>query len=343
MGSVEKTTGVAPGGTRVSPRAPQTGVRVTLENFVRAETDRYSSDIVAAGGFGRFIHLREPTPIDEQSIVRMNRDTLYSSAVFDLDAGPVTLTLPDAGTRYMMLEVLDQDHYVHDIVYAPARRVLDRDAIGTRYVVVLVRTMADPRDPADLAQARALQDAIQSAQPGGPGEFEIPNWDATSLMNVRNALKTLAAMSPNWERAFGTKSDVDPVQHLIGTAAGWGGNPRSAATYVDISPPMTDRKQVYEVTLKDVPVDGFWSISVYNADGFFEKNPWDAYSVNDVTAERNQDGSVTVRFGGCRTDGARVRNCLPTMPGWNAILRLYKPRSEVLDGRWTPPALEPVD
>ena len=59
---------------------------VTVENFVRAETDLYFGSIVKKGGFGKFEHNREPTPIDEQTVVRMNRDTIYSGAVFDLDA-----------------------------------------------------------------------------------------------------------------------------------------------------------------------------------------------------------------------------------------------------------------
>ena len=54
-------------------------------------------DRVKQGGLGKFHHRREPARIDDQTVIRLNRDTLYSSAVFDLDAGPATITLPDAG------------------------------------------------------------------------------------------------------------------------------------------------------------------------------------------------------------------------------------------------------
>jgi hypothetical protein len=50
-----------------------------------------------SGGLGNYSHSREPASIDNQAVIRMNRDTLYSFAVFDLDAGPVTITLPNAG------------------------------------------------------------------------------------------------------------------------------------------------------------------------------------------------------------------------------------------------------
>jgi hypothetical protein len=62
-----------------------TSIPVTADNFVRAESDLYFGSFVKRGGLGKFVHLRQPTPIDQQDIVRMNRDTLYSGAVFDLD------------------------------------------------------------------------------------------------------------------------------------------------------------------------------------------------------------------------------------------------------------------
>jgi hypothetical protein len=88
-----------------------------------------------------------------------------------------------------------------------------------------------------------------------------------------------------------------------------------------------------------VPVDGFWSISLYNAKGFFQKNVFDAYSLNNLTAKANQDGSVTVQFGGCQKNTA---NCLPIVSGWNYTVRLYRPRKEIIDGSWKFPEAQPV-
>ena len=86
-----------------SPSATST-VSVTADNFTRAETDTYFANIVTqAGGLGKFFHRREIEPIDNQIVIRGNRDTVYSAAVFDLDAGPVTVTLPDAGGRFMSM------------------------------------------------------------------------------------------------------------------------------------------------------------------------------------------------------------------------------------------------
>src|SRR6478752_5897894 len=78
-------------------------VTVTVDNFIRAESDRAFAGVVQDSGFGKFHHAREVTALDRQIVPRQNRDTLYSTAVFDLDASPVTLTLPDAGKRFMTL------------------------------------------------------------------------------------------------------------------------------------------------------------------------------------------------------------------------------------------------
>jgi hypothetical protein len=88
-----------------------------------------------------------------------------------------------------------------------------------------------------------------------------------------------------------------------------------------------------------VPVDAFWSVSVYNAAGYCEKNQYDVYALNNITAKKDPDGAVTIQFGGC--DG-KIPNCLPTMPGWNYTVRLYRPRAEILTGKWKFPELQAV-
>lgn len=311
---------------------------VTVHNFVRAETDLYFSKTARDdGAFGKLRHRRDMASIEKQDVVRMNRDTLYSSGVFDLDAGPLTIALPDAGKQFMSMQVISQDHYTTDVAYGPGTFSYTRDQVGTRYVYIIIRTLADPQNPQDIKIANGVQDAIKIEQ-AGAGKFELPTWDKTSQGKAREALSALGALGGTVNR-FGRKEDVDPFDHLIGTAIGWGGNPRSAADYQSFYPAKNDGKTVHRLTVKDVPVDGFWSVSLYDAKGFFQKNRFDAYSLNNLTAKAAADGSVTIQFGGC--DG-KVPNCLPIMPGWNYTARLYRPRKEVLEGTWTFPQAEPA-
>jgi hypothetical protein len=311
--------------------SPANTVPVTVDNFIRAESDLYFGGILKdSGGIGKFLHRREPARIDNQTVIRLNRDTLYSSAVFDLDAGPVTITMPDAGKRFMSMQVINEDHYVPEVVYGKGSYTLTRDKVGTRYVAVAIRTLVDPADPEDVKKVHALQDAIKVSQKAA-GKFEAPNWDPASQKKVRDALLVLGSTVPDFKKAFGTKAEVDPIRHLIGTAAAWGGNPDKDATYLNITPAKNDGTTVYKLNVRDVPVSGFWSVSVYNAEGYYEKNPYDAYTLNNLTAKRSDDGSIAIQFGGC--DG-KVPNCLPVVKGWNYTVRLYRPRAEILSGKW---------
>jgi hypothetical protein len=100
--------------------------------------------------------------------------------------------------------------------------------------------------------------------------------------------------------------------------------------YLAFTPEKNDGKTPYVLHVKDVPVDGFWSISAYNKDGFFEKNKYNANSYNNVTAEPNADGSYTIHFEG----DPKSKNFLPLTDGWNYTVRPYEPYQEVIDGTW---------
>jgi hypothetical protein len=313
------------------PQAPAgNAVPVTADNFNRAETDMYFGKRVKKGDrIGNLSHSRE-LYLTDSPVVRPNRDTLYSGAVFDFDAGPVTITLPDAGNRFMSMQVIDEDQYTHAVYYGAGRYTINREEMGTRYSSLVIRILANPKDPEDMKQVHALQDAIKVEQKNS-GKYEAPNFDPISQKKVRDALLVLGTTIPDTKRMFGTRTEVDPVRHLIGSAMLWGGLPEKDALYLNITPDNNDGAAVYKLNVQDVPVDGFWSITVYNAKGYLEPNQYNAYSLNNITADKSADGLVSVQFGGCN---GTISNCLPTMPGWNYMVRLYRPRAEALNGSW---------
>jgi hypothetical protein len=161
-----------------------------------------------------------------------------------------------------------------------------------------------------------------------------------SQKKVRDALLVLASTTSGFRGAFGKRGEVDPVMHLLGTAAGWGGNPDRDAVYQGEVPARNDGATVHRLTVKDVPVDAFWSVSVYDEQGYYEKNALGAYTVNSITGRMAADGSTTIQFGGCTGEAP---NCIPVMKGWNYTVRLYRPRAEILDGSWKFPVAQPVD
>ena len=315
-----------------------TGIPVTPDNFVRAETDMYFKQW-ASEALGKFVHFRD-FPL-EKTGVRPNRDTLYSQSVFDLDAGPVTITIPDAGDRFMSMIVFDEDHYVQGVHYGKGAHTFTKGDIGTRYVSVFFRTLANPNDPNDMKAVHALQDAVAVGQAGGPGKLEVLNWDKASQDKVRDALLALNETLPDLRRAGGRRDEVDPVRHLIATASAWGLNPDKDAIYLNVTPTVNDGRAVYKLDVPgNVPVDAFWSITVYDATGHFQKNDLNAYSLNSITAKKSADGGVAVQFGGC--DG-KIANCLPVMKDWNYMVRLYRPRPEALSGKWKFPEAQAMN
>jgi hypothetical protein len=148
---------------------------VTVDNFVRAETDMTFARYVKLGAFGKFLHIRQPTPIDKQDVIRMNRDTLYSAGVFDL-TDPVTLVKPASQGRFQSMMVISQDHSMLPIEHGAGEFTFTKEKVGTRYAIVIFRTFVDANDPADIKAANALQDKIAVRQEN-PGKFEIPDWD----------------------------------------------------------------------------------------------------------------------------------------------------------------------
>lgn len=311
---------------------------VTVANFVRAETDhmfRVNMEMMGVQ-IGAMTHLRAPTTPETQPVIRMNQDTLYSATLLDLSS-PVKVTLPEVGGRYMSMHVVSQDHYMF-VEAQPGIYELTENSVGTRFAYVTIRTFVDINNPDDLAKAHAAQDAIELSG-GGDGPFEAPDWNTADLGVARKALNDLAALGFDTTYAFGRKEDVRPVDRLVGAAAGWGGLPRSAALYILDSVDENDGQTPHAVTVKDVPVDAFWSITVYNADGYLEANERGVNSCNNFSAKPNEDGSCTIHFGGC--DDGRV-NCIPISPGWNYAIRMYEPGEEILDGSWTFPEIVPV-
>lgn len=309
---------------------------VNVDNFARAETNRMFGAIAAdSGGVNRWMHNRLPTPIDHQVVIRSNRDTLYSATIVDMTEG-ATLTFPDPGDRYASAMFVDQDHFVTTVIHEPGEHRFEADDFDTEYVLIAIRILVDPPDPDDVAIVNGLQDRF-AVDAGSARPFEVPEYDQRSFDATREALLELARGIGDFQGAFGGRDEVDPVRHLIGSAAGWGGLPESEAIYLNLEPRLDVAD--YQLMVGEVPVDGFWSLSLYNADGYFEANDLDAYSVNNLTAEREADGTVTISFG--EVDTGRP-NFLPIMEGWNYTVRLYRPRAELRDGSWKFPEIEPV-
>lgn len=311
-------------------------VMVTPENFKTAATHwEMAKYLPQAGGINQFFHFRTAYPIENQPTIRGNRDTIYSIGVIDISEG-ATLNLPDTGDRYVSAMIVNEDHYVNKVYLGGGEHPLTKDVLDTDYVIVVIRTLVDASDPADVAAVNELQDQyIIEANSSTP--FVAPNYDRDSFDKVLQLGLDIGRYIPDTHGMFGKKEDVDSLRHFAGTAFGWGGLPVENAFYLNVEPGLPVGEYKIEVPA-GVPVGQFWSVSLYNAEGFYEPNDWESYTVNSVTGDKNDDGSTTIHLGGCG-DG-RV-NCVPIMEGWNYIVRQYEPGESILDGSWAFPVVEP--
>lgn len=317
----------------------QGAVKVNALNYVQAKTALHFNRVMEkSGGINQWTHIREPTPLNQQRVSRMNRDTLYSSVIVDISQG-ATVLLPDSAGRYMSAAVINEDHYINRIFHKPGEHKLTKQAFDSDFVMVTVRILVDANDPEDIRKVNQIQDELRissrSAKPYPSSEY-----DSESLQDTTVLLSRLAGGLTDAEHAYGRKEKVDAIKHLLVSAFGWGGLPETEAYYLNSvqNLPLGE----FSLTVEDVPVDGFWSISVYNSDGYFEENTDDAYSLNNLTAKKSSDGSFTIQLGGER----KHVNFLPVTEGWSYVVRMYRPHQVVLDGTWrfpdlskSPPAL----
>ncbi len=323
--------------TQSSSTPNDTPLPVTAHNYVRAETDfQMRGYIEKLDCFGKFIHSRQPYDVDNQVTVRGNRDTLYSFGTFDLRS-PVTITLPETGGRYQSLMIVNQDHSIWSF-YGPRTGTLTEEKAGTRYVFLVIRTFMDPNDEQDMKEAYRCQEAVGFEQ-ADIGKFEVPDWNKEEVEQMRETINVVASSLTDTSKMFGKKEELDPAYWMFGAALGWGGLPAAAATYVNVLPEKNDGKTPYTLTVTDVPVYGFWSVTLYDDKGWMPVNKYNAYSFNNVTAKKDKDGSITIHFGG----DPKQPNFLPIVPGWNYIVRLYQPGPEILNGSWTFPDPQAVE
>ena len=310
-------------------------------NYVRAETDlQFKGYAEKYDAFGKFTHTRKHYDVHNQVTHSGNRDTIYSFGVFDLSKSPLTITLPDTGDRYMSLMLISQDHDIYPGLYAPGKWTFTQEGVGTRYVMFGIRTFANPNDPKDMEKAHRLQDQVKVEQKDKGDLSGIPDWNEKQAMALRKSYNAIGSTLSDSSSYFGVKCDRAYLENAMGVAVGWGGMQRQDALYLPRQVPKNDGKTAYVLTVpKGVPIlkKGFWSVTVYNKDRFMVHNEYNAYSFNNVTAEKNEDGSVTIHFGG----DPKAKNFLPIFPGWVYLVRFYRPGKEILDGKWKFP--EPVE
>ena len=312
------------------------GVAVTRENYCRAESDRTFFNITKmADGVNRFFHFRNVTPLDQQTVIRMNKDTLYSGAVVDTAKG-ATITVPEVKDgRYFSVLLIDNDHYCPGVIYQPGTHKLPGD---TKYLLVVLRIqLLKPEDPADVAAVNRLQDQFL-LKTGSADPFAEPQWDKRSLEMLTADYNRESAQYSRYPNGWmGPRGLVDEKTRHLGCAGAWGLFPNKDAVYINYNG-QHPKGQAFRATYTVPENNAFWSITVYGADGYMKSTN---SVLNRFNTRFNPDGTFTVHFG-TKEQCGDVANRLDAPEGWNFLMRIYRPGASVLDGTYQLPKAEPV-
>ncbi|WP_373400066.1 DUF1214 domain-containing protein [Algoriphagus halophilus] len=321
----------------IKPRKNQSFNRAShgyTETFIRAETDRAFMEMIKnAGQTNNFFHFRQPTPLDKQTVIRMNRDVLYSGGVFDASDG-LDITFPEMpDDRYASIFIIDNDHYVQDLIYQPGLYKIEGN---TDFLYIIIRLQVfDADDNEEIAKLNDLQDQF-IVKSKSAHEFPEFKWSLESLDSLRAVYNEESAKYSSWEGMMGKRGEVNEKTRHIAAAAAWGLLPEEAATYLNYKPKEIIASDCYTATYKVPDNKGFWSITVYGEDGYIKT---ENCLLNNSNVQLNGDGTFTVHFGSKDVCGD-VPNRLDAPEGWNFLFRVYLPGEEVLSGDYLVPEVE---
>jgi len=186
-------------------------------------------------------------------------------------------------------------------------------------------------------------------------------WEKRKLSRGKTAAEQLLNVSVAFSEAgnFGAVpqaiklGEYDTNYYVRATVAivGFGANRKEFAMYQntksDSEGDALDGSQAYRLTFPAdalPPVDAFWSITLYDSDGFLVENELNRYALGSNTGlEPNNDGSLTLHFGPAAPADLPISNWLPSAPAepFKLTLRLYAPREEATSGDWAAPQVQP--
>ncbi|AWW32216.1 lytic murein transglycosylase [Echinicola strongylocentroti] len=325
----EVDTGVGKNGeaSSVNPAfVDQGGEEVNMENVIRAETAKYLAAETMISGPNKFRHERNGIDLENQTVIRSNFDAIYSYAVYDVSGG-LEISVPEYDL-YQIVQVLDENSVTIGVVYPGETKSFTKDDLSYGdHVYLFMRTRPRTYDEKGMEEMRKRQDAVTvEAGSANPYGSEV-KYDVTSFNKLRGDLIKRAITEGVIEEGF--IDDIDDIktpQYQMINTAGWAGLPAKHAYYFVVLPGDEGAKngEHSSVTFEepDLQYDrsAYWSITIYDEQGWVVTNP---FNTNSTKAVPNEDGSITLNFNG----GEDAINNIKVPKNWNALFRCYLPSS----------------
>jgi len=296
---------------------------MTAKEFIQAESRAFISNFIGRNGINNWFHFQALANKDDTWVVSPNNDTIYSIVAVNAKDG-FTLVVPDVGERFVSVHILGENHMSPFYLYGGGTYKFTRDQFESDYLALGIR-MGTDGTPEDVKHI------VNDLQP----QYKILHADSSDTMtrpDTEKMLKVREAMIKEYDSlpdTFGVMVDhtskvTDWEKFTYVTAGAWGLSPDHTAMYAPYSLDNVKGGQCYTATYPAVPVDAFFSITVYGQDKFLMADHDNIVSSNQ-NAVVNKDGSFTVIYGNmdCKVKG---KNFLYTpQDNWSFLMRAYKP------------------
>ena len=306
------------------------GVVITKDNFIHADSIRaYLKELAQSDGKVNTIRpMRDFANADNQDVIRMNADTLYTRIILDVKGGATITTKPYEGFQNIM--VLDPNHS-ESVTLMGAGTVKVDESMMTEghHAYVLIRTglLRELPEKEMMAKAHAAQDNISITYHSSEPYVPAVNFDYTTLDKVKYKILADFVKHPVKDvikTGFGTMKSRNPEAARTVVAIGWGGLSGKNAAYASFNA----KGERHSVTFNkpDLQYDkkGFFSITIYNPDGYIATIN---YAINSDDMVVNKDGSYTVNFLASGEPTKGLKNVVRTPRGkfWTGVFRAYYP------------------
>lgn len=296
---------------------------VDERNFTIAETDLYMLNHSNEYEVNTFRHSRAMSSIDNQFVVRENRDVMYSHAVVDISKG-ATLINPDWDV-FSVIQVIDENQYTIASIYPGEQKTFTpKDVALGNHLFLNMRTGVRTIDEAGYLEAHKHQNSVE-IKSNSANPYKAKGFDQTNLDETRKRLKARMAEADKPEFYFGKKEEVEDKQFLIASAVGIFGLPIKDAAYLNTIQPTGKAREgaPSKLTLPPPPLNyekgGFFSVTTYDKKGWIVK---ENFALNNTTAQANDDGTYTFYF-----NAPEKANNIDVVKGWTILIRLYAPKS----------------
>lgn len=301
-------------------------IPVTMENYNQAVAAKYMGNWDKRGADKAIVHLPKLVPAGNKApVVRMNQDSLYSSAIVRADKNGMVHVGIDEGARvYTSVHVLDENSASPAYFVGAGKHSVKVD---TEWAFIIFR--AGVEDKTDLSDALAAQPLFHVDYSATVGhDYVAPDFDIDQRNALTDKLKAdFLKSGKDFVYVGGKDHNVDPVRIAQSNAQGWGGMPvELGVSNIYRNTRQFDGGVCQTVTFEEPDNKYFTSITLYDETGYMIDSS--RFSINSYEWDKNSNGTVTINFN-CGDDA--VNNLTTNGQDFNYTVRNYGVTRRVVD------------